>query len=101
MTGRGRYEGVEVATVLARDGTGGDREVAFLLARSPSSPANMLALSWHRVGPEDRIDLVTARYLGDPAAFWRVCDANLALDPAALVGPAAEGSIIVIPVPGV
>ena len=32
----------------------------------------------------DRLDLITARTLGDPEQFWRVCDANDALDPAEL-----------------
>ena len=29
----------------------------------------------------DRLDNITARFLGDPTQFWRVCDANLALLP--------------------
>lgn len=29
----------------------------------------------------DRPDLVTARSLGDPEQFWRVCDANNAMNP--------------------
>jgi hypothetical protein len=29
----------------------------------------------------DRLDNVTARYLGDPEAFWRICDANNAMRP--------------------
>jgi hypothetical protein len=33
----------------------------------------------------DRIDLITARTLGDPEQFWRIGDANLVLDPAELV----------------
>jgi hypothetical protein len=33
------------------------------------------------VAQGDRLDNVTARYLGDPAQFWRVCDANNVLRP--------------------
>ncbi|WP_203736299.1 hypothetical protein [Catellatospora chokoriensis] len=51
----------------------------------------------HRVRADDRLDLLAARYLGDPCAYWHICDANAALDPDALVGPAAEGSTILIP----
>jgi hypothetical protein len=29
----------------------------------------------------DRLDLITARTLGDPEQFWRVCDANNAMSP--------------------
>jgi len=39
----------------------------------------------HTVTQGDRLDNLTARYLGDPTAFWRVCDANGALRPDELV----------------
>ena len=29
----------------------------------------------------DRLDLIAARTIGDPEQFWRVCDANNAMDP--------------------
>ena len=29
----------------------------------------------------DRLDLITARTLGDPEQFWRICDANNAMNP--------------------
>jgi nucleoid-associated protein YgaU len=35
----------------------------------------------------DRLDLIAARTLGDPLLFWRIADANLALDPFDLVEP--------------
>ena len=38
----------------------------------------------HRVAERERLDLVANRYFGDPEAFWRLCDANLALRPAEL-----------------
>ena len=54
-------------------------------------------LQEHTVTQAERLDNVTAQYLGDPEAFWRICDANLALLPADLV--AETGRILVIPVP--
>ena len=42
----------------------------------------------------DRLDNVTAVYLGDPEQFWRVCDANNALRPAEME---EDGRRIVIP----
>ena len=101
MTGHSRYQGLPVATVVVDDGTGGLREVAYLLTRTPPDPAAIPVAAWHRAVPDDRLDLLAARYLGDPRAAWRICDANLALDPDELTGPAAEGRIIAIPVPGV
>ncbi len=100
MAGRSRYDGAGQALVEVPDGTGGQREVAYLLPRVPGDPASTRPLAWHRVVSDDRLDLVVHRYLGDPLAFWQVCDANAALDPDALVGGDAEGSVIVIPVPG-
>lgn len=99
MAGRSRYDGAEVASVLVPDGTGGQRDVAYLLARTPKDPAAVLPLAWHRVAEDDRIDLVAHRYLGDSQAWWRICDANAAMDPAALAGPANEGAVLVIGVP--
>ena len=29
----------------------------------------------------DRLDNITAKYLGDPEQFWRMCDANGAIRP--------------------
>jgi hypothetical protein len=87
--------------VVVDDGAGGVREVAYLLTRVPLDPAAVPVAAWHRVAADDRLDLLAARYLGDPGAAWRICDGNLALDPDALVGEDAEGTIIAIPAPGV
>ena len=35
----------------------------------------------HHVVEGDRLDIITARYLGDPEQFWRICDANTAMLP--------------------
>ena len=35
----------------------------------------------HSVVQGDRLDNITANYLGDPEQFWRVCDANNAMQP--------------------
>jgi hypothetical protein len=38
-------------------------------------------LQLHTVTEGERLDNITARYLGDPEQFWRVCDANNAMRP--------------------
>lgn len=101
MTGSSRYDGVEIATVDVPDGVGGRRSVRYLRRRPLPDPATIRPLALHRAASDDRLDLVTARYLGDPSAFWRVADANAALDADDLVGPDADGDLVVIPVPGV
>ena len=64
--------------------------------RTPAAERRWPGTGWP---PDDRIDLVADRYLGDPQAWWRICDANAALDPDALIGPDNEGRVIVIGVP--
>lgn len=98
MAGRSRYDGVDTARVAVDDGQGGMREVAYLLPRAPRAGA-VTPMAWHRVADGDRLDLIAANHLGDPTAFWRICDANTALNPDDLVAGEHMGSIIVIPVP--
>jgi len=44
-----------------------------------------------------RLDQITAASLGDPEQFWRICDANNAMNPLDLV--AQPGQVLRIPVP--
>ena len=39
------------------------------------------------VQPGDRLDLISARALGAPDLFWRLCDSNNAMDPFDLCRP--------------
>jgi hypothetical protein len=48
------------------------------------------------VGVDDRLDLIAARSLGDPQAFWQVCDANKCLNPFDLT--AEVGRVLRIPI---
>lgn len=38
----------------------------------------------HEVEDPERLDNITARYLGDPEQFWRICDANTEMQPGEL-----------------
>lgn len=51
----------------------------------------------------DRLDNLAARYLGDPQQSWRLCDANGAMQPEALVVNVGATLTITLPegVPGV
>jgi nucleoid-associated protein YgaU len=99
VPGPSRYDGVPRATVRVDDGVGGEREVHYLRRRRVPEPSAAPPLGRHRVGEDDRLDLVSARFYGDPTAFWRICDANDALDPDDLVSPDAVGTVLVVPVP--
>lgn len=95
----GRYEGVEKAEVEVPDGEGGRRTVRYLRRRRLPDPRDVRPLALHRVDAADRLDLVAARYLGDPLAAWQVADANVALDPEELTAPGTEGDVLVVPFP--
>ena len=75
----------------------GGGEVVYLRRRflPPASASVIVAL--HPVTEGDRLDNVTARYLGDPEQFWRLCDANNALHPDELT--AEIGRRLKIPLP--
>jgi hypothetical protein len=76
-----RYFGLDNATLTAADG-----RVIVYKRRRFLPPANqMQTVAEVLVAPGDRLDLIAARLLGDPEQFWRIADANNALDPAALV----------------
>ena len=66
-------------TVTDRDGT--SRELRYVRRRFVPPAAEMPTLVEHTVAQGERLDNITARYVGDPTQFWRVCDANGALDP--------------------
>ncbi|MGD2157016.1 MAG: hypothetical protein PVG32_09105 [Anaerolineales bacterium] len=56
-------------------------EVAYKRRRFLPQGEDLPLLLEVKVRQEDRLDLIAARILGDPEQFWRVCDANNAMDP--------------------
>lgn len=79
-----RYAAIESATLTTVDVDGGERVIAYKRRRLIPSAAGLTVLAEHTFVQGDRLDAVTARYVGDPTQFWRVCDANGVLDPAEL-----------------
>jgi len=73
---KSRYAALATTTHLFPDG----REVRFVRRRFVP-PLGGDVLVEHKVEGDDRLDRITARYLGDSEAFWRVCDANLVIHP--------------------
>lgn len=72
-----RYSGIDTKTIEAADG----RIIVYLQRRLLPSPNNFALLQEHVVTQGERLDNITARYLGDPEQFWRVCDPNAAMRP--------------------
>jgi hypothetical protein len=88
-----RYSGIPTATFTGADG----RPVLYLTRRFLASPSSFALLQFHTVVEGDRLDNISNEYLGDPLAFWRICDANNAMRPDDLT--ALPGSRIRITLP--
>lgn len=72
-----RYAGIATATLERADGT----TIVFVRRRFCPDPERLVLLVEHAVKQGERLDNITAQYLGDPEAYWRVCDANNVLTP--------------------
>jgi hypothetical protein len=78
-----RYHGIGTATLETSDG----RTIVYLRRRLVPPPERFETLQEHTVAQGERLDLIAARYLGDPEQSWRLCDANGAVRPAELEEP--------------
>ncbi|MGO9991360.1 MAG: LysM domain-containing protein [Steroidobacteraceae bacterium] len=85
-----RYYGLPVVELKMPDGS----VIRYVRRRFIPQLANFPTLAVHQVQQGDRIDLVSARYLGDPLLYWRIADANLAVAPS---DPLVLGNSVNIP----
>lgn len=76
-----RYASVETTSMTVTDRDGQERIIAYKRRRIIPSYEDQPILAEHRVTEGDRLDNITAMYLGDPTGFWRICDANIVLKP--------------------
>ena len=88
-----RYFGIETAKFI--DATG--REIIYLRRRFLPDSGTMVVIAEHTVTEGDRLDNVTAQYLDDPEQFWRLADANDAMQPEELTSEV--GRRLRIPIP--
>jgi hypothetical protein len=88
-----RYYNLKTNTYTSPDGS----EITYKLRRFLPQGADLSLLQEVTVLQGDRLDLITARTLGEPEQFWRVCDANDAMDPEDLT--AEIGRTLRIPIP--
>ena len=81
--------------------TGPDgRDHRYLLRRFLPDAVGHGRARHHVVTQGDRLDNITAQFLGDPEQFWRVCDANNAMGPDDLDRRSAAHSLIPLPQKG-
>ena len=82
-----RYAGLPTATFAQPRPDGTTREVTYVRRRLLPRLDEHAPLVEHVVQPGERLDHLAARYTGDPTQFWRIADANDALEPAKLEEP--------------
>jgi len=72
-----RYSGSETETLETSVG----KEIAYLVRRFCPAPEKFTLLQEHTVTRGDRLDNISAKYIGDPEMFWLIADANGVLSP--------------------
>ena len=92
-----RYASLTVQTLSTTDADGESREVRYVERRFLPSANTGTTLMEHALTQGERLDNITARYLGDPTLFWRVCDANEVLDPGELTEEVGRRIRIALP----
>ena len=95
------YYSIVTVAITAPDG----RVIAYKRRRFLPQSDTLATLAELTVAQGDRLDLITARLLSDPEQFWRIADANNAMDPLDLTSepgrklrvavPQAEGALAV------
>lgn len=88
-----RYYTSSVEQITLPDGT----QVAYLYRRIVPPASAYPSTVTYTVADGDRIDNLAQRFLGDPALYWMICDANSVSDPDALTSQ--TGRSIQIPLP--
>jgi hypothetical protein len=87
-----RYYGIATDTIIQNG-----RAIAYVLRRLVPQPERFQLLQTHTVMQGERLDNITAQYLGDPTLFWQVCDANRAMHPWALTATVGRRLRITLP----
>jgi hypothetical protein len=81
-----RHAPLETATYVGDDG----RQIAYKRRRFLLRGDELQLVAEITVSQGERLDRLAARLLGDPEQFWRICDANTALDPLSLTSQAGR-----------
>ena len=93
-----RYYGQPTLTLSLPDGAA----VSYLSQRYAPQPSQFALLKNYSVVQGDRLDNLAATFFNDPQQYWRICDANNAIRPAALTETVGAQLRITLPlgVPG-
>lgn len=93
-----RYYNLETATLKSADG----QTQVYLRRRFLPAADRFALLLEHVVTDDERLDNITAKYMDDPEAFWRIADANSAMRPEELTETIGRSLRITLPegIPG-
>jgi nucleoid-associated protein YgaU len=86
-----RYYGAAISELAPAGGT----PVRYLARRILPQPSIYAVTTTYVITDGDRLDNLAQKFLGDPALYWLICDANGATDPDELTAQA--GRTILIP----
>jgi len=79
-----RYANIETAELTTPEG----RAIRYVRRRFLPQGETLPLLMEFTVTEGDRLDVIAAKTLSHPEQYWRICDANNAMNPAELVaGP--------------
>lgn len=92
-----RYADCATKTITVTDPDGTTRESRYVERRFVPPAGAAPTLVDYNVKQGDRLDRVTAKYLGDPTQYWRVADANEAMRPEELTDEPGSRIIIALP----
>jgi hypothetical protein len=89
-------------TPIAKYDTPSGTPIAYLRRRFVPPQERFDLLLEHTVSQGERLDQIAAQYLGDPEQFWRIADANNAMQPDELTQPIGRHIRITMPegIPG-
>jgi hypothetical protein len=93
-----RYHGLGTAFLARSDG----EPLVYLLRRFVPLPDRFALLQEYVVRRGDRLDKLADVFLQDPEQFWRICDANAAMQPQDLTEKVGRKLRITLPegIPG-
>lgn len=92
-----RYYKLNTSTINLTNSDGSTRTVRYVQRRIIPPVGSALTVIEHTITEGDRIDNITARYLGDPTAYWLICDANNVIHPSDLTDTPGRVIEIVLP----
>lgn len=90
-----RYRGLP----LLRWTDAGGREHVYVDRRPVPAREDLVAIGQVEVGDGDRIENIAAEQFGDARLWWRIADANRALDPMELTAPHNIGRRLLVTLP--